>query len=96
MAFNATEQKAIDTVKELKRSNPEPNMAVCDQMILVLEDAGLAGEKTFSLDSIGTHPHLTAASHYLATDELTEEVYEVISSDTNQTHWPYPHLRSAE
>ena len=83
----------------------EESLIVCSLLILRLCDPesiriclfdGVHVCITATAISIGTHPHLTAASHYLATDELTEELYEVISSDTNQTHWPYPHLRSAE
>ena len=78
MAFNATEQKAIDTIKELKTSNPEPNMAIADQMVGILEAAGLAEEKTYSLDSIGTHPQnrmwvkLEAHSVHSLLDKITK------------------------
>ena len=78
MAFNAAEQKAIDTILELKLSNPEPNMAIADQMVGLLEAVGLAEEQTFSLDSIGTHPQnrmwvkLEAHSVHSLVDHITK------------------------
>ena len=54
--LNEAEAKVVAQLKAMMASNPEPNLAVADQMVENLEAANLAKMETHLLDTILVHP----------------------------------------